>query len=408
MVGKSNVKKTLSVDKSHFIEVIEKSANPHILVLRPHGFGKSYFINLLSDYYDKSKIEEFEQNYKTSYIAMHPTPLKNKYHLLKFSFSNLSGDTVEVFKKNFNKIILDSISSFLKANKGFEFVVDKEFASDPIFVFTSMCLSFSHQYPGEKIYLVIEDYDNYAYDVLFENRTEFANLDFINDFYEAVKSVLNVTIGRTFITGVFPIALGSLFNGGLNSINNFTTYRAYQDIVGFTENELEEQLDIYLRSGKIQQEKSVILNQLKDIAGGYIFSPYSDASLYNPRECTSLVHKLIDPKDKVESVDDRYQSRLNTLLDLSEGLNLKDLLRKIINMEPIKLTAITNFLRLTVIKEYTADDILSLLFYLGYLAIVPDSIKKMGSVALTCPNKHISDYFKKYCDEKKIDLFEDE
>ncbi len=408
MAERISVKKPLSVDKSRFIEVVEKNANPHILVLRPHGFGKSYLINLLCDYYDRTKKDDFEQNYKTSYIANHPTPNKNKYYLLKFSFSSLSGTTVEDFQKNFNETVMDSLKTFIEANKDFDFRIEGDFVNDPSFVFTSMCLSFSRQFPGEKIYLIIEDYDNYAYDVLFENKTEFSNLDFVIDFYEAVKSVLNVTIGRTFITGVFPIALGSLFSGGLNSVNNFTTYRAYQDIVGFTQSELEEQLDIYLRSGKIKQEKDVILKQLKDIAGGYIFTPYSDGYLYNPRECTTLVHKLISPRSKVESVDVRYQQRLNTLLDLSEGIELKNLLSKIIAMEPIKLTAITNFLRLTVVREYSSDDILSLLFYLGYLAIVPDSIKKMGSVALACPNQHVCEYFKNYCQDKKISLSDEE
>ncbi|MGN1357039.1 MAG: AAA family ATPase [Succinivibrionaceae bacterium] len=404
MTGKVSAKKPLSVDKSRFIEVVEKSANPHILILRPHGFGKSYLINLLCSYYDRTRCDEFEQNYKTSYIANHPTTGKNKYFLLKFSFSSLSGKTVEEFQKNFCKIVIDSLKDFVAANKGFDFQIEEEFSNDPAFVFTSLCLSFSHQYPGEKIYLVIEDYDNYAYDVLFDNRTELANLDFVTDFYEAVKSVLNVAVGRTFITGVFPIALGSLFNGGLNSINNFTTYRAYQDIVGFTESELEEQLDIYLRSGKIKKEKDVILQDLKNVAGGYIFTPYSDGPLYNPRECTNLIHKLIDTNTNIASADSRYQQRLNTLLDLSEGIDLVKLLSKITAMEPIRLTAVASFLRLTVIKEYSEDELLSLLFYLGYLAIVPDSIKKMGTVALTCPNQHIRSYFEKYCKDKKIDL----
>ena len=106
--------KPLSIDKSSFIEVWEKSGNAHVLMLRPHGFGKSMFTELLDNYYDHSKSSEFQKNYGNTYIAGHPTRNKSNYRVLRISFGNLRGCAIDKFREEFSKDVCEGIQNFMK------------------------------------------------------------------------------------------------------------------------------------------------------------------------------------------------------------------------------------------------------------------------------------------------------
>jgi hypothetical protein len=393
--------KTLSVDKSGFIETLEKCGNAHVMMLRPHGFGKSHLIDMLFQYYDKSSAEVFNENYAGSYIRMHPTPLKNGFRVIKFVFTGLRGVAEDSFDDSFRKCVADGLSDFVKRNSDFEFAgaIEDEIKDDPIFAFTSICLNFSQQFPSEKIYLLIEDYDNFAYDVLFENRMDLVFKDVVNDFYDSIKSVLNVTIGRTFVTGVFPIELGSLFGeSGQTTVRNLASFRSFANLTGFTSEDIKYLITDYVGKGRAKRSAEEIMRDLDERASGYIFSPYGSEQLYNPRDCSAYLHG----KKNADEIE-RYQKRLNTILDLSQGIDLKDLLDKIFKKSLLKLTNVTPFLKLSLVSSYNLSDLLSLLFYLGYLTMAPESIKKTGAVALVCPNKHMESFFRKYYEEKKFD-----
>ena len=407
--------KPLSIDKSSFIEVWEKSGNAHVLMLRPHGFGKSMFTELLDNYYDHSKSSEFQKNYGNTYIAGHPTRNKSNYRVLRISFGNLRGCAIDKFREEFSKDVCEGIQNFMKKNPDLEYEMDENFVNAPDFLLTSLCLNFTQQFPGEKIFLIIEDYDNFAYDVLFENKTELCDVDMVRDFYNAIKSELNIVIGRTFITGVFPVSIGSLFDG-MNSISNYSTYKNYHDIVGFNEEDLSQFLDdrISFHGRKAKASKNIkrsdkskeqLLSELKTVAGGFVFSPHVSNSLYNSRNCEYYLHKEFSTgEDPLVKERARYFQRLNTLLDLSDLPNKPQLLRDICHERRIKINSINNFLRLTLVKNYQQDELLSLLFYLGFLTIDSNSIKTVGFAALVCPNMFVLDMFREYCRNKNIDI----
>lgn len=406
--------KPLSIDKSQFIEVWEKSGNSHVLLLRPHGFGKSMFTELLDCYYDHSKSSQFSQHYGNSYIAFHPTKNKNNYRVLRISFGELTKCTLDQFHERFCKAVSDGIKAFAKNNPDLEFQVDENFIDAPDFLLTSLCLNFAQQFVGEKIFLIVEDYDNFAYDVLFDNRTEFCDLPIVTDFFNAVKSELNIVIGRTFITGVLPVAFGSIFEGA-NSLTNITTYRNYHDLVGFTDSNLDQFLDdrisFHGRKDKASKEakqpektKDQLLADLKEIAGGFVFSPHVNNTLFNSRTCEYYLHKEYTKEDPLKAERDRYFQRLTTLLDLCNIPNKQQLLSDICNGRKIKISSINNFLRLTLINNYKTDELLSLLFYLGFLTIDLNSIKTIGSAALVCPNKFRQNMFREYAKSKNIDI----
>ncbi len=398
MAESKSADKPLSVDKSAFIETLEKCGVSHVMMLRPHGFGKSHLMDMIFSYYDKSSASAFNEKYAGTFIRMHPTPLKNSFRVMRFVFTDLSGLPEDRFDDAFRTVISSEILDFLRRNPDIDSAVtEDDVRSDPVFAFVNLCLNFSQQCPGEKIYLLIEDYDNFAYDVLFDNRMDLVDNPLVTDFYDSIKSVLNVSVGRTFVTGVFPISFGTLFGeNGTNVVRNLAPFRAFAGITGFTRDELS---DLLLKStSRSKGKKSVddMILELNSKAGGYVFSPYGTDGLYNPRD---VEHYLKGGKGD----DDKMQKRLNTILDLARAVDHRDVISRIVGGELLKLTNVTPFLKLSLVSSYQSSDVLSLLFYLGYLSMAPDSIKKTGAVALVCPNDHIRGLFRRYFEDKKLD-----
>ena len=73
------------VDKTMYIEKLEKLSDKTIMFLRPRKFGKTLFTSVLENYYDKNKVEKFEKLYGNTYIGKNPTNLKNSYCILRFN-----------------------------------------------------------------------------------------------------------------------------------------------------------------------------------------------------------------------------------------------------------------------------------------------------------------------------------
>ena len=73
-----------------YIEKIENLSDKTIMFLRPRKFGKTLFTSTLECYYDKNKIDKFEELFGNTYIEKNPTKNKNKYCILRFNFSGKS------------------------------------------------------------------------------------------------------------------------------------------------------------------------------------------------------------------------------------------------------------------------------------------------------------------------------
>ncbi|MDW8158795.1 MAG: AAA family ATPase, partial [Bacteroidia bacterium] len=65
------------VDKTLYIEILEKNKEKRVSFLRPRRFGKSLFVSLLEYYYDIHHKDKFQQLFAKYYIGQNPTPLAN-------------------------------------------------------------------------------------------------------------------------------------------------------------------------------------------------------------------------------------------------------------------------------------------------------------------------------------------
>ena len=69
------------VDKTRFIPQIE-NANDYFFFIRPRRFGKSMLLNMLMQYYDIKKRDQFDRLFGDLWIGQHPTPDHNTYLVL--------------------------------------------------------------------------------------------------------------------------------------------------------------------------------------------------------------------------------------------------------------------------------------------------------------------------------------
>jgi hypothetical protein len=102
------------VDKTEYIERLERYNAPYIFFLRPRRFGKSLFTSVLNCYYDVREKDNFDAYFGGTYIGKNPTELRNRYLMLNFNFSGVDTDTPEGLVKSFGNTTRWSIDMFVK------------------------------------------------------------------------------------------------------------------------------------------------------------------------------------------------------------------------------------------------------------------------------------------------------
>ena len=394
------------VDKTMYIEKLENLAEPYIMYLRPRKFGKTLFTSTLENYYDIKKVDKFEKLYGNTYIGKNPTKLKNSYHILKFNFSGIDTTNNETTINGFKNKVKSSIRLFVQ-NYGLDFYVnDNEEAEN---ILDNLIKAFSIQKAGEKIYVIIDEYDHFANELLGFNTEQFKNLvsknGKVRKWYEILKEGTESVIDRIFITGVAPITLDSL-TSGFNISSDITQDREFNEMMGFTEKELTRLMEEQNIS-KEEQEK--LLPIMKENYDGYRFSIYGKEKIYNSNMCLYFLSRYIRFKEIPQQLIDMNiasdYSKLGKMLTLCKGEEREKVIEKTVSGEGI-VSEITQKFNPAI--EFTEQDLISMLYYLGYLTIIGDEV---GYPKLSIPNnvmKEIyTDYFLKILREEiKVEINE--
>ena len=257
------------VDKTKYIEKLENLSEKRIMFLRPRKFGKTLFTSVLENYYDVKKSDKFEELYGNKYIGKNPTENKNKYHILRFNFSGIDTSTVESTINGFKNEVLSSIQVFV-SKYSIDFYVNWEQEAEN--VLDNLIKSFGAQRENEKIYVIIDEYDHFANELLGFAPDKFRDLvsknGKVRKWYEILKKGTETVIDRIFITGVAPITLDSL-TSGFNIGKDITQDVDFNEMMGFTQEELIRMLD---RQEISKEEQAEILPIMKNNYDGYKFS----------------------------------------------------------------------------------------------------------------------------------------
>ena len=379
------------VDKTKYIEKLENLPEKRIMFLRPRKFGKTLFTSVLENYYDKNKVEKFEKLYGNTYIGKNPTNLKNSYCILRFNFSGIDTSTEEATIKGFKNEVASSIEVFI--NKyNLDFYVNKEDEAENIL--DNLFKAFYIQKPQDRIYVIIDEYDHFANELLGFYPEQFKSLvsknGKVRKWYEILKKGTETVIDRIFITGVAPITLDSL-TSGFNIGKDISQDIEYNDMMGFTKEEL---IQILNNEGIALEEQERILPIMKENYDGYKFSLNAKDEMYNSNMCLYFLSDYIRlgeiPNDLVDVNIASDYSKVGKMLNLCKGENRLEILRKTVQGEPITNKIVKKF---NPAIEFTEADMISMLYYLGYLTI---SGEKLGLPELTIPNKVMKEIYAEY------------
>ena len=379
------------IDKTKYIEELENLSEPYIIFLRPRKFGKTLFTSTLENYYDIKKVDEFEKLYGNTYIGKNSTKLKNSYHILKFNFSGIDTSDEEKTMKAFKEKVTISITGFV--NKyNIDFFVNPELSTEGLL--GSLIEAFKTQREKEKIYVIIDEYDHFANELLGFNTNQFKNLvsknGKVRKWYETLKEGTESVIDRIFITGVAPITLDSL-TSGFNIGADITQRSKFNEMMGFTKAELVKMMeDIEIA----KEEQKELLPIMKENYDGYKFSVDGKEKIYNSNMCLYFLNRYLEQRKMPTQLIDvniaSDYSKLGRMLDLCKGNEREKIIEKTVSGEGI-IGEITSKFNPAI--EFTEKDLISMLFYLGYLTIDDDVA---GYPKLNIPNRVMKEIYSDY------------
>ena len=379
------------VDKTKYIEILENLAEKRIMFLRPRKFGKTLFTSMLENYYDIKKKEKFEKLFGETYIGKKSTELRNKYYILKFNFSGIDTSNAKNTIAGFKARVIASVRLFVE-KYNLDFFVNEE--KEPENILDNLFKAFGIQKNSEKIYVIIDEYDHFANELLGFNTNQFKNLvsqnGKVRKWYEILKEGTESVVDRIFITGVAPITLDSL-TSGFNIASDKTKDRKFNEMIGFTKNEV---IEIMESQNILKEEQEKILPIMKENYDGYMFSLHRKEKIYNSNMCLYFLNEYVEYKELPEQLIDvniaSDYTKLGRMLDLCKGNEREKVIEKTVSGEGI-ISEITA--KFNPAKEFTEQDLISMLYYLGYLTITNEVFEKPE---LNIPNKVMKEIYSDY------------
>jgi hypothetical protein len=367
------------VDRTLFIAQIEAMNEPYLFFLRPRRFGKSLFISLLHCYYGLEYQAEFDQLFGAYAIGQRPTPLVHQYLVLRLDFSKINTQTPQSTFIGFLENVKQGISNFLNVYGAYYTDADHQYilaADEPTIVLGRLFeRTKNRQMSGAlpyKIYVLIDEYDHFANELVAFRLEEFkqsvSRNSYVRKFYESIKAATGVgVVDRIFITGVSPVTLDNL-TSGFNIGKHISLNIRFHTMMGFTEDEVRE---ILLGVGVTEQDLDQTINGLRRWYNGYLFNSRAEKRLYNPDMVLYFASELgLTGAYPTELLDINIASDYGKLRELFrvEGQEVQNLavLNELITEHAVSAQLTRQF---SFEKEFTRDDLISLLFYLGIVTI---------------------------------------
>jgi len=371
------------VDRTAHIRDLEALGDV-LVFLRPRRFGKSLWIQTLATYYDLRYADAFDEIFGGLAIASGepgPTPLRNRYFILQWNFSNVdpSGDVRDI-SASLEEHVRAQIRAFaLSYRDHLDYPV--ETGGGPAALLTNL-LSVISQTPY-KLYLLIDEYDNFVNEVMVRDAKTYRAL-FGKDgpYRQLFKSVKSATEGqgleRVFVTGVSPVALNDL-TSGFNMATDVSLEPSLAGLCGFRETELRDLLgQVAVERGLGADEADRHLDVMRVWYNGYRFTHRGSAPLvHNPTNALYFLRALTLHGEAPEALHDANlrtdQSKLAFLAQTAAGTGLVEELTE--GSGEIRLPRLLDSFSLDdMVKRFGKDRgaVASFLYYMGLLTLTDE------------------------------------
>ncbi|MEI6143102.1 MAG: AAA family ATPase, partial [Mariniphaga sp.] len=253
-------------------------------------------------------------------------------------------------------------------------------------------------------YLIIDEYDNFANNVLVEHSSETYQQithsgGFLRNFFTMIKGLTDSRgIDRLFISGVTPMVMADV-TSGFNIGDNISLSPDFGAMVGFDKEELKELIDYY-----IPGQHETLFPLLSEWYDNYCFD--NKLKIRNLFNSTSILYFIKEYLSGNEVPNELTDENLRTDYGKLRFLIIQD--KKLNgNFNILSEIAETHQTVSTLVRSFALDELISdnkfksLLFYLGFLSI--EKIDFAGNITFKIPNKLINnllwDYIRKATNE---------
>lgn len=386
----------LYVDRTDRVAQLEEVGKT-LLFLRPRRYGKSLLLSTLENYYDIAKAAEFERLFGGLAIGAAPTPLHNQYLILRWDFSVIAPKPEYQQQQ---QVLTDYLNAEIKAFAlKYQPLLLSPIEINPTNATASFWSLLSVvQQAQHKIYLLVDEYDNFANELLMaerpQNQERYEALVFGEGEFKAVFKAIKAAMSgrgldRTFIAGVSPVVLHDV-SSGFNIAENIYFREDFNDLCGFTEAEVTQLLEQVTESCGLPAEQTAeALHLMRTFYNGALFSHEGGEYIYNP---TSTFHflKYLQrtchyPRNMLDTNLGTDHQKLAYVAGLPKG---EEVILQIIDAEhpPAVIALEERFgVHEMLAESNTEPFMLSLLYYLGVLTL-DGGLTTDGELILRIPN----------------------
>ncbi len=389
-------------DRTDRIPMIE-DAGRYLLFIRPRRFGKSLLLSMLANYYDVAKKDEFESLFGHLKIGNNPTPIRNRFFILEWDFSNVDtmGSAWDI-RRSLHDEINDCIRRFSTR-------YDKHLAADiridPNNAISSInSLATAAEATGRPVLLLVDEYDNFANEVMMgggrDKEERYESLVYkegpLKTLFKVVKSSTKTSLfDRIFITGVSPVVMSDI-TSGYNIADNIYLKPRFNDLCGFHETEIEHALKTTARECDLEENRAAeALELMRTTYNGYAFAINAKGIVYNPTLALYFMKEFYDtcqyPRKMLDANLAVDEAKLRYVSEIPGGSQL------LLDLDADRRVAISDLADRFGLQEMLTDQskdrafLVSFLYYFGVLTT--DGESPDGELMLRVPNLAINGLF---------------
>ena len=391
------------VDKTMYLSKLEEVGR-FLFFIRPRRFGKSLFLSMMRAYYDKSMCGHFQQLFDGLWAGQHPTPTQGRYQVMYFDFSRVTGDS-DTLEEDFNAYCRACVMGFIDQYAD-------DYPAETVAQVKALrnareqlnIINIAAQKLHLPLYLIVDEYDNFTNVVLNKQGEDvYRAITHADGFYRGVFKLFKGMFERIFLIGVSPVTLDDLTSGFNIALNVSTDFR-FNDMLGFTTDDVRQLIAYYKDNGRLPETCDVeaTLEAMKPWYDNYCFSNRQlekESRVFNPDMTLNYLNiyigtgappeQMLDPNTKTDYNKMRRLLQLDTLSG-----ERRSVIRKIAEEGQIVGTIADSF---PANKLTDPNMFISLLFYYGMLTIRDT---RGAALVLGIPNNNVRKQYYSYLMEE--------
>ncbi|MEM7655247.1 MAG: AAA family ATPase [Bacteroidota bacterium] len=345
----------LYVDKTEAIHRLVRNGT-YFFLSRPRRFGKSLTLSTIKELYVGS-----EDLFQGLWIHDH-WDWQRSHPVIHLPFNSIG-----YAKKGLEKALADFLEK--EANRH-DLSLRETYASSMLLELIEKL----HQAHGERVVLLIDEYDKPIIDYLEDPAKAKAQRDELKTFYGGLKG-MDPHVEFAFITGVSKFSRMSIFSE-LNNLNDLTLHPRYTTLMGYTQQELNRYFSPYL--AQIGEQRSTPQAELRESVqrwyNGYswdgkhfVYNPFSILSFMDAGQFQNFWFSTGTPTFLIKL----FRNRMEYAIGVKE----------------VGQAAFEAF-------DLDHIDTTTLLFQTGYLTI--KEAQEFGTFLLDYPNQEVKDSLLQY------------